>query len=255
MNMTPKGRLSIRSGGFKAFLDCLEVDNAYDAQPQGDEMACPATFLPMLTKLLPFIGEDASRPWAMGLLLHGGLLMATNNVVVVQCWAGGVLAQLPTIIIPRYAVAELVRIGQHPKSLQTDGSSLTINFDDGRWMRTQLVDPQWPFEKLNQLFDFKDDPKPLPDGMQAAVDTLRAFVDSDAAPLYFARGGVATSLGEEEGMVVAVPELAAGPVFGVRQLQTVTETAYKADFSRYPAPCSFYDKEGTLRGLVIGRTA
>lgn len=253
LNITKGGRLAIKSGAFRAYVDCLDIDNVYEANPEGDTILCPPNFIKHATEVFPFIGEDASRPWAMGLLIHSGLMMATNNIAIVQSWMGG--DPIPVINIPRYAVSEMIRIGDCPEKLQSDGSSLTVHYSDGRWMRTQLVDPEWPFEKMNALFDFEDDPQPLPDGFKEAVGVISSFKESLSNAVYFARGGLASAQEEEIGVAYEVEGLHPGPVFSIKQMEAVVQVAAAADFTRYPQPCSFYNQDRTLRGLIIGRAS
>lgn len=249
ISMTPNGRLSISSGTFRAYIPCLD-DVFFDAQPQGTVVACPDKLVEGLEAIQPFIGEDASRPWAMGVLISTGMLCATNNVVFAQYWLGD--TGLPTVCIPRFAVNELLRCKLKPISMQSDGSSVTFHFEGDRWLRTQLYDASWPFDRINSLFPENPACLPTPAGLADAVETLAAFAENKGSPLYFRDGGVGTHAAEGEGAFCAVEGLPMGPIFNLRQMQLLAAVAKEIDWSAYPRPCTFYG-EG-LRGLVLGRS-
>ena len=43
-----------------------------------------APLLPTLRLLRPFVGDDASRPWACGVLMNGRALTVTNNIILIK---------------------------------------------------------------------------------------------------------------------------------------------------------------------------
>ena len=63
LSMTPAGRLSIKSGSFKAFIECIEESQAH-VTPEGEEIFFDGEILLAgLKTVQDFIGNDASRPW------------------------------------------------------------------------------------------------------------------------------------------------------------------------------------------------
>lgn len=247
MYLTQAGRLAVKSGGFRAYVPCLD-QVFYDAVPTGEIYEAPTGLLKDLETLAPFIAEDASRPWAMGLLMADGILMATNNVIFVQKWSGH---QLPRMNLPRFAVQELIRIGKSPSHIQTDGHSVSFLYEDGRWMRTQLYSDDWPFDKMNSIMEAEHDCEDIPKGFQDAVEQIYPFTESKAAPVYFDGGGLATSTADEDGVFVECEGIPDGPIFSVGQLRMLATVGTKIDWSMFPAPCIFYG-EG-LRGAMVGR--
>ena len=112
MTMTPAGRLGIKSGSFKAFIECVEEEN-YHAEPEGEEFDIDGeALLKALQAVAPFIGDDASRPWSNGVLLKGQSAYATNNVMLVEYWTG---TTFPIVCnVPKVAIREMLRIGEAP---------------------------------------------------------------------------------------------------------------------------------------------
>lgn len=249
IDMTAAGRLAVRSGAFKAFIPCLD-DLVHTMNPVGETYEVPEKFVAALRRVEPFVSEDASRPWSMGVYFEGQLMMATNNVTLVQVWAG---KEMPKVNIPRFAVQEIIRIGEQPEALQSDGRSLTVHYADGRWLTTSVYDTEWPMGIVAKVFAAEHEATPVAHGLFAAVEKLAPFIDGKSAPLYFLDGRVATSLHEDDGASIDVEGLVGGPCFNLKQMQSVGEVAKTVDWSLYPGPCIFYGEN--LRGIILGRTA
>lgn len=249
IDMTPGGRLHIRSGRFSAFVPCIDKE-LYLVQPTGVKHPVGEWLLPAFRRLLPFISEDASRPWAMGLLIDRGCLTATNNIIIIQEWVGH---ELPTLNCPRYAVAEIVRIGRHPVSIQTgrDGD-LTVHYEDGSWLNTRTLASEWPADKMNSIMDAPASPEALPEGFFGAVDELAPFTsEAHHSGIYFHADAMTTAAhGAEDGARVEIGGLPEGPVYHVKSLQLLSGLVDKIDFNLYPRPALFYGNN--IRGAVIG---
>jgi hypothetical protein len=251
ISLTPSARLSIISGKFRAFVPCLP-EAPFDVQPKGTRVELQSGVLKALTRAMDFISEDASRPWAMGALIHGGAVMATNNVTFIQLWAGSELSALPTMNIPRFAVQEMIRIGEEPVAMQSDGNSLTLHYKGDKWLRCQLYDVEWPFDRLQSLFEVPHAPIPFEPGIKEAIEKLHPFIESKATPLYFTEFGITTSLAADEGVAYQVDNAPAGTAFNLKQLELVSAVADRIDWTLFPKPCIFYGEN--LRGMIMGRT-
>lgn len=244
LSLTPKGRLAIRSGSFRAFIDCLEEEEFPTVEPEGDEVVPDGGLLDALRVLAPFTAEDASRPWAQGVLFRGPSAFATNNVIAIERWLG---YNFPVPInVPKDAIQELLRIGEEPMKLSVSDSSVTFHFSGGRWLRTQTHSLEWP--DISRVLDVEASPKPFPDGFFEAVEDLTPFVDAIGS-IYFREDGMSTSHEPGVGASVAIKGLPEG-CFHYKQLEKLNGVATKIDFSLYPKPCPFYGDR--LRGVIVG---
>jgi len=245
LHLTPTGKLSIRSGKFKAFIDCLP-ELFPDIQPTGQEVHLPVGILKILKKLLPFIAEDASRPWARGILFRGQSAFATNNVVLVEHWLGG---SFPIEInIPRSAVVELIRINEEPEYLQVAEDSCTFHFKGNRWLRTATCSIAWP-EAVSQLLSTNLTPIKVPEGLWSAIEGIMPFTD-DLGRVFMAPGIVTTNLSESEGASMEVAGLTHPACFHGKYLLLLKGIAETISFEQAPNPCPFYGKD--LRGIIVG---
>lgn len=245
--MTTAGKLRISSGGFKAFIECIE-DDAFHVQPEGQVVQFDGeAILAGLKVLSPFIGTDASRPWTNGVLIKGQSMFATNNVIGIEYWTG---AQFPLEInVPRKAIDELLRIDEAPTHAQVNDYSITFHYADKRWVRTQLLDVKWP--DMGKLFSGPNSPTPIDERLFLGLEALKPFVDK-INRIYIANGTLRTtphSTGDQ-GAEYEIPGLGFEGIYSREMLALLNGVATQADFSHYPAPSVFYGER--LRGAIIG---
>lgn len=243
---TPAGRLHIKSGGFSAYVPCLEKV-VFDAVPTGVEYGAPPGLAAAFTRLLPFISDDASRPWAMGLSIGNGSYTATNNVVLIQVWGGH---SLPQINCPRFAVAEVARIRRDPVKLMVDKHSLSFIYEDGSWLRTQLLEQDWPLDRMSQIMDREVVYHPIPEGFYEALERLAPFIEA-TGPVFFSDKGMATVQDVvEEGVALEFPGLPKA-AFRHKALAMLQDEMTSVDWDSFPnAPCLF--RGADCRGAIIG---
>lgn len=231
LSMTPAGRLTVKSGKFKAHINCVQEEFP-DVEPEGLFYSIPGGLLAALKVLEPMIAEDASRPWARGVLFRGAFAHATNNVVICQYWLG---YNFPfDITIPHAAVNELLRIGEEPLGMQMRENSCTFHFPGDRWLRTQTNSTEWP--ALARVLDKNDvSAVDLPESFFADLEDLRPHVD-DLNRCYFVNGTVATHMDDGEGARIEMPAgFPDGLVFNLNQLRLLSKVAKSFDFSQSPA--------------------
>ena len=244
LNLTAAKRLSVKSGKFKALIDCIEGDYP-EIVPEGVEVPMKGDLLAGLKVLAPFIADDASRPWARGILLRGQSGYATNNIVIVEYWLG---YDFPVELnIPKAAVMELLRIGEEPVMLQVAEGSVTFHFPGDRWLRSQTYTTEWP--AVQSILDRPSTPMAIPEGMWEAIESLLPFVDEQGR-LYFSDGAITTGHGEGAGAAVDIPDIKADGCFNAAQIQLLKGVAETLDLTGYPAPCAFFGDR--LRGAIVG---
>lgn len=244
--MTPAGRLSVRSGKFKAFVDCVEGETPH-VQPEGEHVAIEgAALLQAFKTVAPFIGDDASRPWSNGVLLLNQSAFATNNITLVEYWTGTTIPR--PLNIPRAAVKEMLRINEPPESAQMTDGSITFHYSGGRWLRTQLFETQWP--DLSKVLNKESNPQPLDARLFEALATLKPFTDKMGRILFRGDGKIATHDDETEGAGYEVEGFNHTGIYNIEMLGLLEGIAKNVDWATYPAPCMFFGDR--LRGAIIG---
>lgn len=247
LSLTPAGRLSVKAGKFKTFIDCVQEDTPHPL-PEGEFIKFDgAGLLTGLKMVEPFIGNDASRRWAMGVLIKEGSLFATNNVMLVQYWVGELFNRV--VNIPAVAVKEIIRINEAPIYAQLAEGSITFHYEGNRWLRTQLYDTDaWP--NVAAILDHPSLQQPIQEDLFAALEVIKPFVDK-MGTVIFQDTRVTTHLDETEGASFEVPELSAyNGKYHIHHLELLKGAAQTIDWSTYPKPVMF--QGGRLRGALIG---
>ena len=245
LHMTPGGKLALKSGSFRAFVDCAPDSELLDAiVPVGKEIPVATSLIPAISAISRFIGTDASRPWATGLLFRGFSAYTTNNIIVAEHWIG---EGMPEVNLPVAAIAELERIKEEPSSVLMDENSMTFFFSGGRWMRTQILGLDWP--DVAPLLNVESNQKPLPKGFFEAVETLKPFVEEEGR-VYFRSGRITTSSEEGAGASVDFEGLPERGAFHINHLLSLDGVAETIDFDKHPLPGPFFG--GKTRGILLG---
>lgn len=245
LNVTPTGRLSVQSGKFRAFVECLQDGEFPDMAPEGVVVDISGIdFLKALKRVAPFIAEDASRQWARGVLFRGQSLLATNNIILVEHWLP--VAFPVEMNLPEEAVNELLRIGRVPKSMQLSGTSVTFHFDDDCWLKSRLYATAWP--DVSRVLDVTSEQKELPEEFFTVLEKLAPFSGKEER-VYFRDGIVTTSIEESTGATEQL-DVASDGCFNIHQLRTLSGIVETIDFSSYPRPSLFYGQD--IRGTLVG---
>lgn len=245
LTMTKAGKLRIQSGQFKAFIDCIDGKSLH-VTPDGEDVRIDGdAMLTAFKTIMPFVGDDASRPWTNGVLLRDQSAFATNNVCLIEYWTGSTIPQ--TINIPRVAIKEMLRIGEAPTRAQLTSHAITFHYTDGRWIRTQLLSNEWP--DLTKVLEQPCKPKEIDERIFEGLDVIKAF--SDKMGRVFIKGGnLCTHTDTDEGASFSVPDLCCEGIYQIEMLKLLSGVAKSIDFELYPKPCIFYGDR--LRGAIVG---
>lgn len=246
LNLTKAGRVSVKAGKLTVYVECLEDDTAFpEVEPEGAVTLLPGGLLPIFSKLKPFMGVDASRPWSRGILLRGQSAFATNNIVLIQHWLPSAFPV--ELTVPADAVNEMVRIGVEPVSVQATERSVTFHYPNGAWLRTAHATDPWP--DLSRVLDNPSEARPFVDGFFKGVDDLAAFKGKEDR-LYLRGGTLATSMHEGAGATVDLDDFGGIGCHFLSQTAKLDGIATSIDFTLYPGPCLFFGN--MLRGAIIG---
>jgi len=246
MSLTPAGKLSIRSGKFRALVNCVEGETPH-VEPEGERFEFNGdVFLTCLKVLEPLMGNDASRVWSNGILFCAQSAFAVNNIILAEYWLG---TQFPTACcIPSSAIKEIVRINEPPLYGQITPNSVTFHFSGNRWIRTQLLDANaWP--DVNKVLNKEAQPMPMDESLFPALAKLKPFCDG-MGRIFFTPNGVCTHLDQEQGATVEIDNFIWKGVFNVEMLLKLEPIVKTIDWDMWPSPCLFFGDR--LRGAIVG---
>jgi DNA polymerase III sliding clamp (beta) subunit (PCNA family) len=202
---TDGGKLVIERKPFKAFLPILPRESYPHALPTpGKKIKCNAALPLVLRKLLPFIGTDASRPWAGTVAFDSqtGNAFAGNNATVAVCSADKFFTEYAQI--PLFAIDEILRVNEPPTHYCVDESSMTFFWED-RWLKTCLITDAWPIKTVVSFLDFDGKRVKLPAGLRRNIERITPFcIDPKFPVIYFSDKGIATQSGESQAEIAGI---------------------------------------------------
>ena len=246
--MTANDRLLVKSGKFKAYVPCVDMAALPHPKPSGMIVDYNGELLrDAFEQLQPFVSKDTLRPWANGILLRGPSAFATNNACLAEYWVGA--APPHAVNIPLLTVKEVLRIKESPAKVMLDQHSITFMYEDGRWIKSQVIDTDWP--NVEAILNVTSDPVPVPPDLFTAVKSVMGFT-SESKAVQFREGAVRSGGHNEEGASYEVEGLPAEGVYRADLLMLLEGVAVNADFSRYPSPAMFFG--GRVRGALSGMT-
>lgn len=242
--------LVVRSGNFVATLPVGPIENFPAEEPVDKRRKCKGALLPVLKMLLPFVGVDASRAWACGIQLDGGMARATNNVVIAE-------AALPTtfpgtVTLPTFAVEELLRIGLEPTHVAVSDRAVVFTLPRGVWLRTNLVADPWPEGAMGLVAQLHRGATlaPVPATLAAAVTRMAPFCADPKAPVVLLQDGTVRTTGPQLGASVGGFAGLGNCTFRLEPLQAVLQLATGADWGRFPrVPWAGVAARGAIVGL------
>lgn len=253
LTVTTAGRIGIRSGTFRAFIEC--TDEPFPVvMPTGQPLPLNGAFMQALHRVSPFISDDASRAWSLGVLFQGKSLIATNNVIAVQAWVGQDAPFARTVAIPKEAIYEMLRINEEPTGYQLDDTGMTLHYENGRWLQTRLLSTGWP-DVIGLLDAVHGEATTFADKGEEilpALETLAPFLDADNR-VYYGHCLLSTHRpgNDAQGASVDIAATVGAGVFNHAMLTKVARVATKMDLSHENGPRCPFVAEG-LRGVIIG---
>lgn len=247
LKMTSAGRLSVKSGAFTANIDCVEY---FDPEtPDGEYLSIDGdAYIKAFESVLPFVGTDAyeGRSFTTGVLLHESSMYATNNVVISQYWMGQKLPH--DITIPSIAIKEVCKIKQKLIGLQLTDKSVTFHFENDCWLKTVLLDANWP--NLDNILNTPAQLKPIDDTIFDAIEVVRPFCDKKLAKIIIEKGIVRTHIDTLEGASYQIIDHSISATFQPDMLYLLKGVATHIDMTDHTKPCSW--QGGNVRGVIIG---
>jgi len=103
----------------------------------------PKLLLPSLKKLRAFISDNATKPWALCVGMANDTLYATNNISIAACPEIGLPDGLRGVI-PYWAIDFILSRPEGLAEWAHADNYLGFRWKNGAWMRTQLVEGEFP---------------------------------------------------------------------------------------------------------------
>lgn len=259
--------LTVKKAKRKITIRLLKPDNVYLIDPVATQVPVPDDFIPRMKTILPFISDDASKPWALTAWLHridtGPLVWtATNNITVVESHAtlNAAYQANPAIQfdcqIPNFALEFLVQRGTGLVGIGEAENKVTFFFSDGSKMTTQLFSLKMAEQVSNIV---KESYGVLPTAFTLVPEWRDAYNSLlQLSPEEVCLGETTMTAARRQAVMeveVASPlpqdTSKTASYWNPRFLTPVVEAAHTIDFSSYPKPARF--QGNGIRGIVCAK--
>lgn len=258
--------LVIKEGRRRMTIRLLPPDQVSLTEPVEDSQLLPPDFKQRIKSIRPFISDDASRPWALTAwikLNRDGktVLLATNNITVVEVYLEGLSAIDPKIDvqIPNIALDFLLERSEDVRRIGVAENKVTFWLEDKSQLTCQLFATKMQ-EQVHNILDTPDETGvPPEEWFQLMPEWREAYKTiTQLSPEEIVLGPELMSAGKKQATLeIAVTTQAprdttkAASYWNPKFLTPVVEAASFIDFGAYPKPSRFYGP--CIRGLIVGK--
>lgn len=235
--------ISVKSGKFTAKIPCVDVESIplYWADP------IIAPIDERFTTACRTIGhlsvDNAATVGLASMLGCGGSLFATNNFVIAEYWHG--LELPPYWVMPKAAIAVLLKIEKKLVGFGFSGKSATFHFEDESFLKTQLYAEKWP-NAARAFETMPADALLVPEHFFEGVNALADFADKSV--IVCLENKLMAPAQDTDASDYEVPGLLPGCAFRPKQLQQIESLAKKMDFTSSDRMAYFYGEN--VRGCI-----
>ena len=219
------GRLSVKSGRFRAFVPCVDAEIIPTPYPDPPCATVTDDFKQALDAMAPFgKGEGAQSVALASVLMAGRSLVGTDGALILECWHGCDLP--PGLALPRVLVAPLCKVQSPLASFGYSSNSATFYFENRSWIKTQLYADKWP--DLNMVLNRQPLYLPVPANFWEAFASVSPFCENDC--LTFADNQLRSHSNPNLGASYDVDDLPSGMCLSAKRLKIVQPHVKEFDF-------------------------
>lgn len=242
--------ITLKSKRMRGTIDTLPIIEQQYPAPGQVWNEVPPRLLDALATVRPFISDNALHQYALCACIGRDSIIATNNVSLVQ-------VDCPMVdgsghLLPIWAIDYLLA----RKDADLDGFQLypgyaAFRFDDGSWMRTQLINEEFPMV-AGQLFERYEKPTwELTDEWRSAFKLVEELTEN-MVEIHTNKLVGRQGVGVVEHEIPDTPVPSDGySVYNSKFLEAIVRVATHWQPDVWPNPSPFAAQG--VRGFVIGR--
>ncbi len=237
------GRLSVKSGKFRALVPCMPSAALPDINPDPQVGVMDNRIRMCLEAVSPIIVENSQRVVMASALIRSGSVLATNGHVLIEVWHG--IDMPPGLIVPKLFINALSKITKNIVGFGFSQTSFTVYFEDASWLRTQLYKDKWP--DCDAILAKPHNATPLPATFFTALNTIMDFTGDDNR-IYIGNGRMQTHADDTVGAAYEVDGLVAHVILNSKNLKLLESLATRMDLNGTDGISFFYGEN--VRGAV-----
>lgn len=239
------GRLSVKSGAFKAFIPCVQFNELPMIEPDAPCAAIDDRLKAGFDLVAPILSETAQKAMFAGALLQAGSIVGTNGHVLVEFWHGIDLP--PGLLIPKAALQAITKTSKKLARFGFSPNSATFFFEDDSFIKTQLYSE--PYPDYGRIFPASVNPWPLPEGFFEGIRKIQSLSDDKIA--YFdAAGFTVKDAQKNQAGSYEIEGLKQGLAFNMEYLSIIEPIFKQVDFEAEPGKAVFFGENA--RGALMG---
>jgi len=244
------GRLSIKSGKFKAVVPCLDPELMQNAFPDPNIAPITNAFKAAVEAVGVLASENAQHVLTASVLMNGPSVISTNRVMIMEYWHG--LDLPPGVPLPKQFVAALAKQKKNLVGFGFSNNSATFHFEDGCWIKTQLYSDEWP--DVGRILNREANLWSIDAGFYKALDAVAAF--SEDGNVYSDLNLLMSHADSALGATHECAGIPKGFVYPIKQLKIIQPHVQKIDWMANGIHDSSYClvfQGGNMRGVISGR--
>lgn len=244
------GKLSIKSGKFRALVPCVEFEALGDVIPDpacaniNDDLKRALLAVSCLAK-----DDKADNPLTACILLKAYSAVATNRHVVLEAWHGIDLP--PNIQLPKASVLAICKTEKKLKAFGFSENSATFYYDDDSFIKTALFSLNYPDTSKVLIGESEANAWPLPPEFYDALDRVASFSETNS--VFFKKNRLQSHNNPDIGASCDVEGLPDGFQFNVEYLKMIRPYALKIHLGYSDRGLSVFFGEN-IRGGIMGMT-
>lgn len=178
MTLSDDMRLVVASGKYKARVPCVAEAEMTDNRPDENVHAIGEEFRTALLSASVLAKEGATELIAGSVLVTGQTVIGTNRHVMLEVYHGMNLPECG-MVIPKASCVALGRVSGVLVGFGYGGDTATFWFDNGGWIKTQLMPNKWP--SCDPILGAKFESWPVPDGLFEGLKAIMPLAGDDDA--------------------------------------------------------------------------
>ena len=255
LSVGDNGRLGVTGDKARFTVPCLPGASLYSVMPDVSIAVLNDDLKTGFGAVLKLAKDEADTIHEQSLLLRANTVVGCNGQLALEYWHGIDLP--PALAIPHKAAKVVSRQPQKLTGFGWDaGRSVTFYFENGAWIKTQLMAGEWPNidAQLNLPCYLAD----APEGLFEGLDAILSFSEDGA--VHFHDDKLKTTYANTEGGALSgaaydVPGLTKGASFTGRLLKLAQPAAKQIDYTTHPDRMFLMNPDDRIRGVLMKRIA
>ena len=245
------GRLSIKSGKFKAIVPCIEPNLIEITQPDPLIVGITNKFKEAIEAVGVLASENAQHVLTASILMNGQSVISTNRLMLFEYWHG---LDLPSNIpLPKQFVVALAKQKKNLTGFGFSNSSATFYFEDNCWLKTQLYSDEWP--NVSRILNIEANLWNIDPNFFEALSAIAPF--SETGNVYSDTNLLMSHPEASLGATHECTGIPKGFIYPIKQLMMMKNHVKKIDYyanglSQSQSYCLKFEGDN-MRGVISGR--